>query len=193
MKVKIGKPQFRLESYILQKWLNLRYGNGDIAIVDDEDFTKVDKFFEKVEHKVQSFYNVFNRLWFDKQEQKVKVRIDRWDTWAMDETLTHIIVPMLKQLKTTKHGSPHVDSEDVPSHLQGTYNFYGNNYNLFPEDSAAYYDLIHKRWDWVMDEMIWTFEMALVEPNGFMLSKEDQNRMQNGYRLFGKYFQGLWD
>ena len=29
------------------------------------------------------------------KEQKVNVQIDKWDTWNMDATLAHIIVPML--------------------------------------------------------------------------------------------------
>ena len=45
--------------------------------------------------------------WFySKNERKVKVRIDEYDTWSMDHTLALIILPMLKQLKATKHGSP---------------------------------------------------------------------------------------
>jgi len=50
--------------------------------------------------------------------QKVNVHIDKWDTWSMDATLAHIIVPMLKQLKATKHGAPLVELEDVPEHLR---------------------------------------------------------------------------
>ncbi len=30
------------------------------------------------------------------------VKIDRWDTWSMDHTLSFIILPMLKQLKESK-------------------------------------------------------------------------------------------
>ena len=38
----------------------------------------------------------------------------------MDHTLAMIIVPMLKQLKETKHGAPFVDDEDVPEELKST-------------------------------------------------------------------------
>ena len=34
------------------------------------------------------------------------VKIDPWDTWSMYTTLSPIILPMLKQLKATKHGYP---------------------------------------------------------------------------------------
>ena len=36
------------------------------------------------------------------------VKIDRYDTWSMDHTLADIILPMLKQLNTEKHGAPNV-------------------------------------------------------------------------------------
>ena len=39
-------------------------------------------------------------------EPSVDVRIDKQDTWSMDYTLAHVILPMLIQLKETKHGSP---------------------------------------------------------------------------------------
>ena len=46
----------------------------------------------------------------DKVHPKINyVKIDYWDTWSMDHTLSYIIVPMLKQLKATKHGAPYVD------------------------------------------------------------------------------------
>ena len=49
------------------------------------------------------------------------IKLDRWDTWSMDHTLADIILPMLKQLRDTKHGSPMVDDEDVPEHLRAVY------------------------------------------------------------------------
>jgi hypothetical protein len=49
-----------------------------------------------------------------KRKRKMKIRIDHYDTWSMDSTLATIILPMLKQLKATKHGSGYVELEDVP-------------------------------------------------------------------------------
>ena len=60
-------------------------------------------------------------LWIEsKRSRKIKVRIDRWDTWSMDHTLSYIVLPMLKQLNKTKHGAPFVDDEDVPEYLRST-------------------------------------------------------------------------
>ena len=51
-------------------------------------------------------------------DQKINVRIDQYDTWNMDGTLAHIIVPMLKQMKAQNQGVPLMDVEDVPEHLK---------------------------------------------------------------------------
>jgi hypothetical protein len=114
----------------------------------------------------------------------------------MDSTLADIILPMLKQLKETKHGSPFTDMEDVPEHLRGTttedwdaqltFDFYGEH-----KIKEGMYD-IHARWDWIMDEMIFAFEMK-VKDTDWAATWEECQRMENGFRLFGKYYQGLWD
>ena len=140
------------------------------------------------------------------------VKIDKWDTWSMDYTLSHIVVPMLKQLKVTKHGAPFVDDEDVPEELKST--------SAPPKENDYDTDENHfKRWDWVLDEMLWSFEQNLdtnseekffdhtewdekekdfgknlhkikIDQEGL---KVHQDRKKNGFRLFGKYYQGLWD
>ena len=140
------------------------------------------------------------------------IKIDYWDTWSMDTTLSPIILPMLIQLQKTKHGSPHVDDEDVPESIRSTSaplkkNDWDTDDNWF------------KRWDWVMDEMIWTFEQLSNWDNDskfFDHTEVDKNekdvlkqvskikcdqeglvahnaRIANGLRLFGKYYRGLWD
>lgn len=158
------------------------------------------------------------------------VKLDRWDTWNMDGTLSPIILPMLKQLHATKHGSPNVDDADVPEELKST--------SAPPKENVYDVDGNHfKRFDWVMDEMIWAFEQLQpdndweqlytsgvadwkfvpVDVEGNEVSKGEhkfsemrhgpnhtyeidwearnkhQERINNGLRLFGKYYQALWD
>jgi hypothetical protein len=165
------------------------------------------------------------------------VKIDRWDTWSLDHTLAEIALPMLKQLKKDKHGSPYVELEDVPEELRGTstpeydeqltFDFYKEA----SEEKDVDYELVHKRWDWVLNEMIFAFEHKVDDSwedafrsgvidivwvkdektyNGQQLNRMErgpndtykcdydgmrkvQERMENGFRLFGKYYQGLWD
>ena len=147
-----------------------------------------------------------------KRERNIKIRIDPWDTWGMDHTLAMIVVPMLKQLQATKHGSPMTDDEDVPEHLRST--SAPEKENQWDVDSNHF-----KRWDWIMDEMIWTFEQLskddstdqffthpnedeVFESNEERLLaikidseglKKHEERIENGLRLFGKYYRGLWD
>ena len=159
-----------------------------------------------------------------KQERKIKVRIDRYDTWSMDHSLALIILPMLKQIKETKQGSPYVDNEDVPAHMRHTL-------SKGPDDYETEDRWIHYKWDWVLNEMIWAFETHLNEAwedqfrNGdpdidwdlvsgiegeesamykmkqknpdywvdYVKIREYNDRIDNGFRLFGKYYRNLWD
>ena len=137
--------------------------------------------------------------WIDsKKKRKVKIRIDNYDTWSADHTLSIIAVPLLKQLHATKHGAPFVDDEDVPDELKST--------SAPPKENEWDTDDNHfKRWDWVLEEMIWAHEQ-LGDPDSdikFWDSTKDvwdkegqllwQERKKNGLRLFGKYYENLWD
>ena len=51
-------------------------------------------------------------------KQRIKIKIHKYDTWSMDHTLAHIVLPMLVQLKRTKHGAPMTDNADVPKELR---------------------------------------------------------------------------
>ena len=159
------------------------------------------------------FYHNWLYNWFGySSKQKTSIRIDRWDTWSMDHTLSPIILPMLVQLKATKHGAPMVDMTDIPKELRATKKQL-TAYSKTGETDDNYF----KRWDWILDEMIWAFEQKVKDdwesdyykleegagdgfPGGFKLVWEDregckahQERMTNGFRLFGKYFENLWD
>lgn len=130
------------------------------------------------------------------------VKIDKWDTWSMDHTLSYIILPMLKQLKETNHGYHLVDLEDVPVELRSiTHEEYDNQLYFDWYQDKQFEDLGSARWDWVMNEMIWTFEQLVNDTdeqffiNGYDGEglKRHETRMANGFRLFGKYYRGLWD
>jgi len=208
MKVKIGGYPNRLICNIHSNHMNKKYGYIDWP--DNQDYE--DHVLEAIDDGIQSVYNVFNWIWFDRRTQKVKVRIDRWDTWSMDHTLAPIILPMLVQLKETKHGAPMVDMKDVPKELRATkkqLDAYGKNGDVDPKH--------FERWDWIMDEMIWAFEQKNRDHweedyYGPYIESEDkrelfgrfewtddegrkkhQERMSNGFRLFGKYYENLWD
>ena len=209
MKVKINNYPNRLICNIHTNHMNKKYEG-----LSYENHTHEDHVLEVIEEAVQSVYNVFNWIWFDRRIQQVNVRIDKWDTWSMDHTLAHIVLPMLAQLKATTHGAPNIDDKDVPKELRST--------SAAPKENSWDIDDNHfKRWDWVLDEMIWAFnqkcrdhwegdyyeyrELGMEEDKGdnqfgLKLVWEDeegraahQKRMTAGFKLFGKYYENLWD
>lgn len=92
-----------------------------------------------------------------------QIVIHSWDTWSMDHTLSYIIVPMLEQLKATKNGYPS--------------------------------DLTEERWDEILDEMIWAFTYKRDKFDTILDKDHEtaQTRMSNGFKLFGEYYENLWD
>ena len=165
-------------------------------------------------------YKLADRYMQWKESQRVKVELDPWDTWSMDHTLAEIVLPMLIQLKQTKHGAPNVDQEDVPENLRA-----GKLEIEQYEKDGTTDALFFKRWDWVVDEMIFAFNSELsdweerfhsgehdilwVELDEGMMEMQKgpndthewdqeghcayQDRINNGFRLFGKYYEALWD
>lgn len=146
-----------------------------------------------------------------KKNRTVIVKTDRYDCFSADVTLSLIATPLLKDLQETKMGSPGTDDEDVPEHLRST---------AAPEkenewDTDANW---HLRWEWILGEIVWAMsEIAAGKPgedqfydhgevdNSESISRQISkikidkegltaynDRLQNGCRLFGKYFQALW-
>jgi hypothetical protein len=109
-------------------------------------------------------------LWrYSRKNRKISIQIDSYDTWSMDSTLAIVILPMLKQLKETKHGSPHVCMEDVPKPMRLTeHEPYGAQqcFDFYNEPELNRQNIkcdVHTRWKWVLDEMIWAFEQ--IQPD----------------------------
>ncbi len=188
MKVYINKPRYHwLSPYtIAEKIVFWR----EVDIYEEK---WVDTFNQVVEPVMEAIKKVLDIV-----HPKIEyVKIDKWDTWSMDTTLAPIILPMLKQLKTTKHGSPNVDDEDVPKELRFMKGK-GKKAQAYNEN------LIHERWNWVVNEMIWAFEQINNEHDVWdkidMDSKgwgerliAHEARVDRGTALFGKYFRTLWD
>jgi hypothetical protein len=160
-------------------------------------------------------------MWIEsKKKRKIEIHIDRWDTWSMDHTLAYIVLPMLKQLKETKHGAPYVDPKDVPKELQP------KKQTKKQKDNGETDSTHFERWDWVLDEMIFAFDSKVndgwedqfetgtsdlqwkkLEDGNYQMvngpnhtreydwegRKAYQERISNGFRLFGKYYENLWD
>jgi hypothetical protein len=153
--------------------------------------------------------------WVQSKKKRTEwVHIDNYDVWSMDHTLALIILPMLKRLQTQKHGYGMIDDKDVPREYRSTVKGARRGLNQWDWDHNA-----EARYAWVMEELIWTFAQLCDDQDGegqfydhtesskekdfmkgFKKLKVDrtgleahQKRIENGLRLFAKYFRTLWD
>lgn len=156
-----------------------------------------------------------------RKNRRIDIRIDPYDTWSMDDTLARIILPMLKQLKNTQHGSPMMTAHTQTSEGSSQFCF-----PFYAEGDEDAWDRGHKEWEEVLDKMIWSFEQIItdweqqfesgthdtffekVEGTDYSIMKHGPNHtykydykgsakhvesMQEGFELFGKYYRNLWD
>jgi hypothetical protein len=168
-----------------------------------------------------SWVNKFCNWVESKKKRKVKIHIDNYDTWSMDHTLSLIIHPMLVQLKATKHGSPFVDDEDVPEHLRSAaappLTEEEKNYGGVDKLHEARWDWILDEMIWAFYQEANEDPDAPESPSAYSRKIADgipfddspENRMSwekyheenakfdkrkaNAFKLFGRYYQALWD
>lgn len=156
----------------------------------------------------------------EKKKRKVMVHIDDYDVWSLDTTLAMVIYPALLKLKANKRGAPFVDDEDVPEHLRSIYaspmeNGYGIDDLYFSryewvldeliwafgqqakynEDEPYPYDKVGERETEENPDGTYTLISSGFKrnPEKFKLFEEYHNRKNNAFRLFGKYYNSLWD
>lgn len=112
-----------------------------------------------------------------KKKRTIKVHIDKYDTWGLDNTLAVIILPALKQLKVQQNGYPCGILPDTKG------------------DTSCGECGCEKEWHIILDKMIYSFE-HIVDDRILAYSKQEyyasQKKVQEGLELFGKYFQALW-
>ena len=212
MKINIGPYRNRWTTLRFEQcYIRIKYGNKQVpywngvnlvaieGIGDLETGDWLDRSVQKISDIWQDILNLTVNKIIDGTDRTVKVRIDTYDTWSMDDTLALIILPMLKQLQKSTHSSCQVDDADVPEELRST---------MVPDvDDYGIDGNYHKRWEWVLNEMIWSFEQIVDEDHDSQFfdhsvtpcvyDKEGHvkhsERIQRGTMLFGKYYQGLWD
>jgi hypothetical protein len=154
MKVYIGGyPKMWDTKSIEHWWYNKRYNKFEWQVESpdrwDDAFERVIGFWQgAVCRPINSLKSVIPRTQY--------IKVDPYDSWSADHTLAFIIVPVLKQLKANKHGAPFTDDADAPEYLRST--------NAPPKENEWDTDEFHfQRWDWMLDEIIWTFEQFRSE------------------------------
>ena len=118
--------------------------------VPNEEWVDTPAWAEKLGDKLE--WLSYTIQWvLNKVDRKIDyVKVDRWDTWSADATLARVILPVLKQLREQKTGYPFIKDEDVPEELRSD--------KAPPHKEHQWDDNAEKRFDWVLDEMIFAFE-----------------------------------
>lgn len=123
----------------------------------------------------------------DDSERHISIEIEDFDTFNLDHTLALVISAALKKFIEHEHGAPFIPNDDVPVELHR-------------DDSAQEPwqgdDNWFERWDWVLAEMHFAFDYLVKDSDAddpYNIPAEIQTRVNNGLRLFGKYFSNLWN
>jgi len=160
MRVKIGKyPHWfttrRMEDAYLE-WRHKKYAWD----VDDRDHTRLDKIVIKLLDGWQTvLHYTVNRIQ-QRRKRTVRVHVDPWDVWDANTTLSHIILPVLEQLRETKQGAPFVDKKDVPKEL------HDKKLTKKQKEQGEVGENHFKRWDYILDAMIWSFREITEDKPG---------------------------
>ena len=128
------------------------------------------------------------------QKRKVYIKIDDYDVHDLDYTLSLIIEPALKKLLDDEWLSFKVDNEDLPKELQisdDEYKLISFTYSENDPRLPEIYNRLEQQPKYVINKMIYAF-------NIFSSTEKDETEeyykkeIDEGLRLFGKYFRNLW-
>jgi hypothetical protein len=158
--------------------------------------------------------------WYhSKEKRKIKIRIDPYDSWNAHNTASLILLPLFKKLSEDKHGSGFIDDEDVPESLRSTSappkvheydtdDFLHDRYEWVLKEILFALEADNSDWE---DQF--THEHAEIDLDKYpedegktcipvRWKKEGkydwegkriyQERIDNGFRLMGKYWQTFW-
>lgn len=165
MKVRLGKyPKWRY-CRIFEKHMDKKYDSRWPDTYDKQDL--------RVRAKSELINRFYRFIELPNRRQKTYVRIDPWDVWSADCTMAHIISPLLQKMRDDLIGFPAVDNDDVPERLRSREDF------------------TEEKWKYVLDEII--FAMNTIKDEDGWLSDEQQERVERGCLLLGKYFRNLWN
>ena len=96
------------------------------------------------------------------KQQRVERGFDDSELWNLDYTIASFVLPRLKRFKELNTGYPATLTEDS--------------------------------WDKILDTMIEAFELKVNDSDDRTLEEDKivDKKMQEGFKLFGKYFLHLW-
>jgi hypothetical protein len=178
----------------------------------EEDWKWFDKIIYKMFDGLEEVLRPINR-WSNDRPRKVKIHIDNYDVWSADHTLAMIIHPALLKLKEIKHGSPQVDSSDAPEHLNDIHERWAWvldemiwTFEQCSKDDKGE-DQFHHNTDQLemfstpaegskFSSVEFNYQKDPAKPKYWVdteAKKLHNDRIDNGLRLFAKYYFALWD
>jgi hypothetical protein len=192
MKITIGPYLSPIVLNWHRNYMDWKYGYcWDLHGIKQNKFERgLEKFEDTLQFILNHSINPILRL----RKRKIKIKIHNYDAWNAYDTMALIILPLLKEVAAQKSGSPLVDDADAPEEFSSKHCVKKNEFDWDTN--------VHKRWDWVIGEMIWAFEQIVDDEADDVFFKDKEfdkkgydvwnTRKENGLRLFGKYFCSLW-
>jgi hypothetical protein len=122
--------------------------------------------------------------------RKIKVHIDRYDTFSLDHTLALVILPCLVQLKKSQQGIPVIKDTEVDPNQE--------SFDFGEDLESMQYEKNTQTWNEIIDKIIWSFQQLTInDKNAFDVNSEArtlyEERIQEGLTLFGTYYLALWE
>lgn len=131
----------------------------------------------------------------DESERIINVQVDEWDTWNMDQTIALMVLPLIKKYKEEMESRGMCFPGSLYSQVRESYNPDQNEILSEEELEELVRDTCGNLWNEYVEAMIFSFEEAIEGYTGTFDTKEYQKyqqKIQDGFELFGKYFTSLW-
>ena len=220
MKAVIGPYRNRISGPLkLQDWYFAKRVGKFNYDYSEKDYTWYDRVVVKVTDAMMDVLNKTINKYLDKNERKIKIHIDDYDVWGADHTIALVVHPILLKLKSKKHGSTSVSLEDVPEHLHPTEPL-ENAWDIDDKHHERWAWVLDEMiWAFEQctkddkgDEQFWSgdvdfkfdkeedselYRMVHGPNHTFKVDevarKAHYARIDNGLRLFAKYYFALWD
>lgn len=129
------------------------------------------------------------KMWNTDKGFEHSIRVDNFDAWNADYTMSIVIHNVLKELLRQDSGTGYMHIEDVSEEFLNEWKGDGKNPGGYSTNA----------WKWMIKEIIWATNPDWEDEYFTSDSLKDgsyykhQDRRANAMKLFGKYFFGFWN
>ena len=185
MRVYIGDHPPAPSLYEFECWLAEKH------ILNEKQAEKVVDFLRKKLH-IDDILALIPKIF----PRKIKVKIHPYDSWNAGNTLAHVILPVVKQLRETTHSYPGGDVteeewNDILEKIEWSMT------QILDEDWEDQYTIVPPEIDWDNDEVnedgLRPIKWKVRGEYDWDGMNKHQEKIQEGCELLGKWFTHLWD